>query len=384
MTENANLLLPLVLAGAALAGLGVLRLATPALARMPRRVAAAAVLGGVVVAALGFVLEPEGEEPPEPTIALDPIASPDPHTADVLTTDVNGVVRTADGEGVAATEVMLHRFERTDEVDRLETTTDEHGQFSFGDLEVGPQVAYIVDTTYEETVFSSGLLLPGAHGRVELVVAPPTQDESVVRVDVDSTVLVGDEEGIQVVHILALRNTSDEAFVGELRLPLLPGASGLVPRRGLDRTKLSVTGDDLVSFAPLLPGETEVVYEYGLPPRDTDPNRRLLYPTERLEVLVAGELQVDAGRLRQTGDVRLGATGTAREFRRYSASGLESGDEVELAVRVGGRGLLEIVLIVAGVVIALAIVLVGLVRRRRPSEPATDQAREPAPVADQP
>ena len=373
MSDSSDVLLPLVLAGAALAGFGLLRLLTPALERMPRWLAFAVLIAGVGVAVLGVALRPGRE----PDVALEPIASSEPQPVAEGPVDITGTVRDADDDPVAGAAVTLRVFDRTEQVDELEVTTGDDGTFGFTDLQAKPTTAFVASTIFEDATFSSGLLLPGPHGvePADLVVAPPTDDGSVIGIDVDSTVLVGDEAGIQVVHILSLRNSSEDAFVGPLLLPLLPGASGMVPRRGLDRTKLSVDGDGLVSFAPVLPGTTDIVYEYGLPARNVDWQRTLAYPTQRLDVLVAGEVAVDVESLEPRGEVELAATGTTRTFRRHTATNLDTGETVALTASVGGLGAARIALITGGVVIAVLILGVPLVRRRRTSAASASAAQ---------
>lgn len=396
MPSEPNLTLPLLLAGAAAALTGLFRLSGLGLRRMPRLLGAAVLVVGVAVGGLGLVLPRLGgaDPAPGPRIPLEPAEPPEttPGTADGSGT-ISGVVRTADGEPVEETAVTLRRFRRTEEVETLEATTDPGGTFAFTELAVAPDVAYTVEADHRGATFASDLVFLGPHGAstdVELVVSPPTEDADALSVDVDSTVLVGDTEGIQVVQIVGLTNETDRAFVGPVRLPVLEGAAGLVPRRGLVRTRLSTGPDELLSRAPVLPGRTEVVYEYGLPaPTDARTiDRRVRYPTGRLDVLVAGELVVrDAAGLSDEGEVRLGTTGEERPYRRYSAAGLEPGDTVAPTVGIGpGGDALGIVLVGLGALTAVALLVFPLLRRRRsPGEPAEGRdTAEPAAITEGP
>lgn len=399
MPSEPNPTLPLVLAGAAAALTGLFRLSGLGLLRMPRLVGAAVLAVGVAVGALGFVLPRlEGTGPaPEARIPLQP-AEPDttpPAEEPSRSGSVTGVVRTASGEELEDATVTLRRFRRTEEVETTDTTTDTDGSFAFTEVESAPDVAYTVETEYREARFASDLLFGGPHGagdEVELIVARPTEDTDVLSVDVDSTVLVGDAEGIQVVQIAGFENASDRAYVGPLRLPVLDGAAGLVPRRGIVRTRLSVGSTELVSRAPLLPGRTEIVYEYGLPaPAESRTiERRVRYPTGRLDLLVAGELAVrDPAGLTDEGEVRLGATGEERPYRRYSATDLEPGDTMTPAVGIGaGDEALGVVLIGLAALAAVALLGFPLLRRRRSGGGQTDddarEAAEPAELTEGP
>lgn len=397
MPSEPNLTLPLLLAGAAAALTGLFRISGLGLHRMPRIVGAVVLVAGVAVGALGFVLPRlDGAEPAsEPQIPLEPSEpSDEPSEKMEESGTITGIVRTAEGEPMEDTSVTLRQFRRTDAVDTTQATTDPDGAFAFDELAVAPDVAYTVETDHRGATFASDLLFLGPHGtgeEIELVVAPPTENVDELTVDVDSTVLVGDAEGIQVVQIVGFENAGDRAYVGPVRLPVLDGAAGLVPRRGLVRTRLSVGPDELVSGTPILPGRTEVVYEYGLPaPTDArELERRVRYPTERLDVLVAGELVVrDPAGLSDEGEVRLGATGDDRPYRRFSATGLAPGDAVAPTIGIGsGDDVLGIVLIGLGALTAVGLLAFPFLRRRRSDdEPAGDipETAEPAAATEGP
>lgn len=365
--------IPLVLAGIAFASLGAARLLGIVLPRMPRRVAGLVVAGGMAVAAFGVALpRVTGDRADTPRLTLEPEA---PASSPAPIGTITGRVVDAAQRPLPGREIVLRRFEGTQPVASLTAATDRDGGFRFGGLPVGPTIAHTITTTYAETTFRSDLIVLDPHARaerVELVVAAPTTDPAVVRVEVDSTAIVGDERAGQVLQVLRVRNTSDLAYTPGIPLPLLPGAAGFEARTGLDRTRLRIgeTGG-LTSIAPVLPGTTEIVYTYVVPvPRSgLSVDRTFDLPTERFELLIGGDLRVErTDGLARRGTVRVSRGDGARELDRYAASDLDA-DARRTATVVFDRreGILRPVLIGFGIVVALLVLLVPLLRRgRRP------------------
>src|SRR5688572_6415366 len=111
MPADQNLLLPLVVAGAALAGLGLVRVARAGLRRMPLIVAVGAILAGTAAASTGLWLRTteapfETTTSPAASAQASPVPSAGPQTMDVV-----GHVREASGAPAAGAPVVLHRYE---------------------------------------------------------------------------------------------------------------------------------------------------------------------------------------------------------------------------------------------------------------------------------
>jgi hypothetical protein len=366
--------LAIALAGGALAGAAALRLMRFALQRMPLAVASGALVAGLAVVVLGVTWHPSAAPPDlrveRETAQAHPLAIQ-------LRASVAGGIRTAAGEPVRGAAVALNRFERTELVEHLESRTSDDGRYVFTDLVLRPATAYRVSTEYEGTAFASDLLIPQPeHTALEadLVVAASTDDPASLSVPVDSTVVLGDERGLQVLQIMTVRNAGDRAYVGGLKLPLLPGATGLNPRKGADRTRLVLSGGGLVSSAPVLPGETEVVYDYVVPSASgrLAIDRATSYPTGRVELLVSPAMSVRSPDLEGGRPVSLDAPGAnARRYRAWSATKLEPGAAVRATVRLPARShAVRDSLVVAAVIGSLLAVAFPLLRRRSPSQDA--------------
>jgi hypothetical protein len=366
MNIDSNLAVPLGLAGVALAAAGVARLTGRVLTRMPRAVGVATIVAGTGVAASGFALHPSPPARTPPSPAASSSAGPAP-----VTGTISGSVHDAQDAPVAAATVVLRRFERTEEQDAARATTAPDGAFSFAGLQIGDTTAYVVSTDYDGTTFRSELVLLDPHAssrRVDIAVAQTTTDAESVSVTVDSTVLVGDRRGAQIVQIVSVRNDGARAYTGGLRLPLLPRAQELQPRSGLDQTRLSLESGELVSTAPVMPRTTQIVYEYAIPmpARGVDLTRVFRYPTKRFELLAGTGLDVRSHMLRPAGRVKL----ATRTYRSYSTRDVRPGARVRATIRVGGRsGPLRTGAIVAAIVVAVSAIAWPLYRRRPPVEP---------------
>jgi hypothetical protein len=110
-------------------------------------------------------------------------------------------------------------------------------------------------------------------------------------------------------------------------------------------------------------------------------SRAVTLPTSRYELLVAGDLDIEpSDGLRRSGEVKLGPRDAQRTYRRYIATNLERGDNVTGRIVVAeGPELFRIVAPIATIVIAIALLVFGLVRKRRASLRSAPEP-EPAPT----
>lgn len=358
--QNATLSISLIVGGAALTGMGMLRLARGWFRSMPTGTAVAVAVIGSGVVVFGAVLSrmPMGSDE---EIGLEPQA---PHMTPELApaTRVSGTVRTAGDGPVADAKVVLASPREGDLIVRSETESGPDGGFSFENVEIGGP--YVVTTRFDGVDFESRSFLVPADP-VEIRVAPTTAEGHALTVRASSLAVVGDEHGLQAVQAITLVNRDDRAFAGEVRLPLLPGATALQPTMGLSRSRLTVRNGVLASSAPVLPGESQITYTYVAPMQTNglDFVNRFAYPTDRFDLLVGSGLLAGSEKPSATaGQVTLGD----RTYRRLSWRDLESGDEVRahIALRATASPL-RWALVAVAVLGAAAIVLAPLARRRR-------------------
>lgn len=359
------LAITLVVGGATLVALGALRLVTNALGAMPRSVAVAIVVIGLGVGAFGAVLPRLPRDAmPEPTLTLHPETGEEEDIQ--LQTAIEGVVRTVEGEAVVGLDVALEVDAGSGE--QRQTTTDDEGSFRFEEVPVpGP---HRVVAVFDGHPFASSRLVvgPGPTEEVEVVVAPTTEEDEVVSIRAESIAVVGDEQGVQVVHALTVANDSEQAYVGGVPMTLLPGATAIQPGSAMVREEVELQTNGLVSRAPLLPGSTELTMTYfAQMPRDgLVLEHNVSFATGRFDLLTGEGLTTDPQTQGSTvADVELGD----RTYRGRTWQDLSEGDVVGATILVdAGSGTARIVLIAIAVAAALAVVAFPLVRRRRERE----------------
>ncbi|MGH2760004.1 MAG: hypothetical protein ACRDKJ_10645 [Actinomycetota bacterium] len=365
--------------------MGGLRLAKAGFTSMPRALAVIAILaGGAAVAfgvALPFIQSSEEGEPPAPRIALEPEASTE---GSRVRDEVHAVVGTADGDPMVGVRVSLIPLFSDEGAETRSGRTDEAGRVAFTDLDVTPGTPYVAEARFDGATFPSEVLRFGStkDDPVRIVVAETTRGADDLTLELESIAIIGDEQGVQAVHAVTVRNRGERAFIGGLRLPLLPGANAIDPRAGLDRRYLELDRGSLISSAPLPPGRRDITYTYVAPmPRSgLRFAHRPSFDTERFEVLVGGEVQTGRAQgLSAAGDVRVGPRGQEREYRRYEARDVDRGDRLLLVISAGGSSpVLRAGGLIVAVLLAFALFAFPLVRRRRRQDPSPNA---PEPVA---
>jgi hypothetical protein len=358
--------LTLVVGGAGLAAMGTARLTHAALRTMPRSVAIAILVAGAVVVAFGATLARLAHPSPN-EITLQPQSSAD-RAAPGPRTDFHGVVRSLDHLPVADANVVLTQAGSKTTIAR----TAPDGSFVFHGVAIGGP--YRVAVTHGGGVFDKIVFLPSPP--LEVAVAPTTTKPDEVHVRAASLAVVGDERGVQAVYALTLDNTGRTAYTGGVPLPVLPGAAALEPRSGLDRTQLGFQDGMLFSSAPVMPGATAITYTYvaPMPPKGLDLGIDVTFVTDRFDLLTGGRLRSTSAR-HNNGRVALGG----RTYQRLTWRRLRTGQMVGARVAPhSAAGTVRIGAIATGGLVAAAIVVVPLIRRRRRTQVSPSPQAVPA------
>lgn len=363
--HNWTLSIGLIVGGAALATMGVLRLVTRSFGAMPRGVAVLVVVAGLGVLAFGAALprlapsvaRPEGAAG---AMDLEPLTTAPP-TEPVLRADLHGTVEDAAGEPVPGVRVVLSAGAEGS-ADAETDETDPDGSFAFEDVAIAGPVR--IAATYDGAVFEPERV--GALSEpIEIRVARTTDSTDELSIVASSLAIAGDRDGVQAVQALTVRNDGDRAFAGELRLPVLAGAASLQPGLGLSRSRLAVERGSLVSTRPLLPGRTQLTYTYAVPatPSGVDVRTRASLDVDRLDVLVGGELRPGD----RTSGARTERTSVGgRPYERLSWRDVDEGETVRLRAELpGDNDWVRIALLALAAAVAVAVVLMPVLRRRR-------------------
>jgi hypothetical protein len=189
---------------------------------------------------------------------------------------VNG---TAGAAVPAGTEARLLVYRGQELLGEKRATTDASGAFAFESLIADGALTYFVAASHAGAVYRSAAiaLTPEQPIReVEVRVYEATGTDPGLRVDLAVLILRGVDptrQEIRASEIARLVNPSDRAFVpgrdgatgpsALARFGLPDGLTSFAPTVGLDRSLLAQVDRGFASFAPILPGSSEVGYEYA-------------------------------------------------------------------------------------------------------------------------
>ena len=196
------------------------------------------------------------------------------------------------GPGAVGLEVTLTHL-TMDPMPPRSTVTDEMGVFRFQDLLMGPRHGYIASVEYQGVTWESAFLRALSGETVltaDVVVFRLTTSDGAVSIARIHDVVAPEPGALQVLEFLVLENSGDQAVsaLGGIRIPLPGGAEDLAfPEEDLSDTLILSDGELLIT-APLLPGNTELVYMYRIPFVGTTYQWevRLAYPTAAVDLLV--------------------------------------------------------------------------------------------------
>lgn len=296
------------------------------------------------------------------------------------------------------------------EPERIAVTTDVRGRYLFEDLATGEDRYYAVDARYDDGVFAGGVVrLPDDTARPPVIdstlrVWNTTTDPAAIVVRRDSIFVVPSDDGVGVIEALVVANIAEDAYIGRgrelgaeqddgssrrsasadgqvasLGFAIPPGAE-LPPvpivESDIDFPSLVETSFGFAATAAIPPGEWRVVYSYKVPGQGGayDLSRPALYPTLEVGVYAGDPLTIAGGRVSPDGtrDVR------GKTYELYSSGGtLEAGDRIDM-IAVAEASASDLLAIGAGIagVIALAALMVFLIRRRARRITSVEPARE--------
>ena len=191
--------------------------------------------------------------------------------------DIQGKVIDRKREKPLVAQLMILTVHKADAVETQETTTDEDGNYSFGDLPLDPSVHYTVSTVYEGTDYTEKDLVLSTWApniTLDFDIGAFTDDKAQVQVKTH-TFIIGPppadhppDGAVTIIEAIGVENQSDLSFqtnhgtqtVG-LHLALPIGTEGFQPHSPTALT-MDPAANAVILTTPLPPGESQLGYTY--------------------------------------------------------------------------------------------------------------------------
>jgi hypothetical protein len=187
------------------------------------------------------------------------------------------VVRTSGSDSipVPGARVLLHRVGRGAQGPIDSMMTDRRGAFRFRFVR-DTSAVYLTSSRYQGIEYFSPAvhLDPAAPDTALRIVVSDTSSRAPVALGARHLVIAdpGEDGSRGILDLMLLRNTSDRTLVApdsvrpSWSVPLPSGTFGLAPGEGdASPDALRREGDRLLLFAPVAPGEKQLIVQYGLP-----------------------------------------------------------------------------------------------------------------------
>ena len=191
--------------------------------------------------------------------------------------DIQGTVIDRKREKPLVVHPMTLTIHKTDIVETQETTTDENGNYRFGDLPLDPSVHYTVSTVYEGTDYTEKDLVLSTWAPniiLNFDIGAFTDDKTQIRIK-SHTFVIGPppadhapDGAVTVIEAINVENRSDLPFqtkrgsqaVG-LHLTLPKATEGFQPHAPTSLT-MNFATNEVILTTPLPPGESQLGYTY--------------------------------------------------------------------------------------------------------------------------
>ena len=217
--------------------------------------------------------------------------------------DIQGTVIDRKLEKPLASHLVILTIHKTDTVETQETTTDENGNYRFGNLPLDPSVHYIVSTIHEGTDYTEKDLVLSTwvpNIKINFEIGAFADDNAQIRVK-SHTFIIGPppadhapDGAVTVIEAIAIENLSELPFrtvhntqkVG-VHLTLPKGVEGFQPDSPASLT-IDANTNQVILKTPLPPGESLLSYKYvfHIDKGRLDLSRRLNYNTNQFFVFV--------------------------------------------------------------------------------------------------
>lgn len=336
------------------------------------------------------------------TTTASPDASPIPTNGVITGTVKNG---TANGGSVAGLTVTLRRFKGMNDIQELTTKTGDDGSFSFHNLPVASDEAYLAVASYKNVDYTSDaiFLSNNPNSQAAITVYETTTDPSVLSLTSRGVVVAGTDPktaALNMLEVLAIDVSGDHTYLGSdnavLKIALPPNAAQVDPQPGFNFGDPRFdNGTTMVTTGAISPGSHSAMIAYTLPYTGTSTTIDIsnAMPTKTFHALVKdGTYTMSSPSLHDDGTVDLGTD----KYRVLTKDNPVVGDTIALQIsglpkpQTGGiNHTLLYVGIAAGVALAAGAILALLTiqRRKRANlqlQPAGTPPIGGVPVADPP
>ena len=191
--------------------------------------------------------------------------------------DIQGTVIDKKQDKLLVAQTVTLTIHRADAVESQETTTDENGNYRFGNLPLDPSVHYTVSTVHEGTDYTEKDLVLSTWApniKIDFEIGAFTDDKTQILVRSHSFVIAppppdhAPDGAVTVIEAIGIENLSDLPFktthgtqtVG-LHLTLPKGTEGFQPHQTTELT-INPATNQAIRMTPLPPGETHLGYTY--------------------------------------------------------------------------------------------------------------------------
>ncbi len=262
------------------------------------------------------------------------------------------------------------------------------GRFRLEGLGDEPASRYVVGLEYRGVTYATDVAVesPTPTMTAALTIYEVTEDDAAISVSADTLTVVKGEKGkMEVFQLLRVKNSSDRTYAGQasggsrqiLRLPVPSGAFDLAPGQGITASAITSAPEGIATGDPVIPGETQISYLYRVrvPRTGWALERAIVYPTDRLNVLVGEGLALRAPKLTFSESVKL----EQRRYRRYQGGPLPAGGELIASVEPDTRASSSLPIglaVLLGLVLAVAFGAPRLRRARSLSRTASERLTE--------
>ncbi len=216
------------------------------------------------------------------------------------------------------------------------TTTDWQGRFSFEGIATSSDRTYRFQLEYQGILYGAEAAFPSDDTvlRVVATIYETTTSDSGIVVDQQHVIVDFATGALVIRELYVFNNSSDTIYVGDegttLRFSLPAGARDLTFRDPELAPHLVETEEGFAYVRPVMPGQREVLYSYGLPydGRQLVLSRRTVYPAGGVDVMIANVgVQVQSSQLQYQGLTGGGETA----YLHFSGHNLPAGSEIELS-----------------------------------------------------